>query len=211
MGGGGRDGGGKRGGKGGGAGRDITYEDWDCPLCQFHNFGWRHRCKDCEAIPLAGTRVVKGKGKGSAGGLGAGGGGGGIAARQLQLAEQARRDQQRAIDKVREEGKKEVERLRKELAEAKRLAASPGGAAVVDMAGDDDDDDAADTDAEKEQQLATEIRTLESSLSGLPEAVPFRAITQKRVEEAKAELQALRERRGGLGAKVLGAANKHQK
>ncbi len=213
MGGGARGGGGKRGGKGGGAGDGVLYEDWTCSLCNFPNFGWRRRCKSCEASPPGGARIIKGRGKGTGGGQGAGGGVGGIADRQLQLAEQARRDQQRAIDKVRAESKKEVEKLRKELIEARRgaAAAAAGGAAVVDMSGDDDDDEAGDSEADKEQQLAAEIRALEASLVGLPEAIPFRATTQKRVEEAKAELQALRERRGGPGARVLGAANKHQK
>ncbi len=211
MGGGGRNGGGKNGGKGGGAGSGIAYEDWSCSLCDFYNFGWRSRCKSCEASPPGGARVAKGKGKGGTGSLGTGGGVGGIASKQLQLAEQARRGQQRAADKAREESKREIERLRKELAEAKRAAASSGGAAVVDMAGEDDEDDAADTDAEKEQQLAAEVKALETSLGGLPEAAPFRVLTQKRIDEAREELQAIRDRKGGPGAKVLGAASKHQK
>ncbi len=210
--------GGAKGGKGGahscadGPSRDsvVRFEDWRCSMCSFRNYGWRQRCKRCEAYPPGGQRVPKGAGKGDRGGSVSGGG---IATRQLQQAEQARRDQQRAMDLLRTENKKdkqEVDRLRKLLA-AKGSAVADGGAATVEIGGDDDEDEVDDGDAEKVQVLSTEIKQLESLLKGLPDTVAFKSLTKKRLDEARAELQTLREQREGPEARVLGVAGKHQR
>ncbi len=211
--------GGAKGGKGGahtcgdGAARDaaVRYEDWRCSLCSFRNYGWRPKCKRCEAYPPGGQRVPKGAGKGDRGGSSATGGG--IASRQLQQAEQARRDQQRSLDLLRNESKKdkqEVERLRKLLA-AKGSAVAEGGATAVEIGGDDDEDEVDDGDADKIQVLASEVKHLETLLKGLPDAVAFKTLSKKRLDEARAELQALREQREGPEARVLGVAGKHQR
>ncbi len=204
--------GGARDGRGGSGAEGIKYMDWVCPMpnCKFRNYGSRPRCRECEAYPQGGTRTVKGAGKGAGGGQSAWAPGG-IASRQLQLQEQARRDQQRALDKVRNENKREMDKLRKELADAKRTAAATGNSTTMDISSGDDDDDADDDAEQKEKQLAGEIKSLEELVKGLPASVLFRSTTQKRIDEAKEELRCIREQRGGPEAKVLGVAGKHQK
>jgi GTPase SAR1 family protein len=201
-----RDGGSKVGGGGGGKG-GTQFLDWRCTFagCTFRNYGWRTRCLRCEALPPAGARVPKGSGKGGGDGVG------GIASRQLQQAEAARRDQQRALDRVRNERNDEISKLRKELAEVKRQQAAAAGATVVDIAADDDAAEQEDTDDGKEELLVGEIKSLEALVKGLPEEVLFRSTTQRRIDDAKNELQEIRERKGGPGAKVILVAGKHQK
>jgi hypothetical protein len=200
--------GGSRGGGGGGGGKGGTrFCDWRCTLgnCGFRNYGWRTRCLQCDALPQSGARVPKGSGKGGGDGVG------GIASRQLQQAETARRDQQRALDRVRNERNNEINKLRKELADVKRQQAAAGGATVVDIAADDDAADHEDADDGKEELLVGEIKSLEALVKGLPEEVLFRSTTQRRIDDAKNELREIRERRGGPGAKVILVAGKHQK
>ncbi len=202
-----RDGGNKVGGGGGGGKGGTRYLDWKCTLagCNFRNYGWRTRCLRCEAYPPGGARVPKGSGKGGGEGVG------GIATRQVQLAEAARRDQQRALDKVRNEKNDEISKLRKELAEAKRQQAAASGATIVDIAADDDAAEHEDADDGKEELLVGEIKSLEALVRGLPEEVLFRTTTQRRIDDARCELQEIRERKGGPGAKVILVAGKHQK
>ncbi len=201
--GGGSNGSGKCGGGGGSGKGGQAYTDWRCALgsCSYWNFGWRARCKACDALPPAGARNPKGSGKGANVAPG-------IAARQLQQqADAARREHQRT--------KNELDKVRKELAEAKRLVsgATPGSSAtmVVDIAADDDEADDDDADGSKEDQLNAEVKAIETALKSLPEAAQFRATTQQRLAEAKGELQALREKKGGPGAKVFDVASRHQK
>ncbi len=208
MGGGGRGGGGGHGKGGGGVTRD---EDWKCPVltCGYYNFAHRKRCRICEALPAgqAAARVANkskgGKGKGGGGGARASEGGqlGGIALRQVRQAEAAAAQRDRELA----DQKRTVERLQRQLEAAKKANGAPE---VFDIEDDADDDDA---DEAREANLAAEVKNLEDCLRALADSSPVRDTLSKRVEDAKSELQQLREARGGPEAKVLGLAGRHAK
>ncbi len=200
-------GGSNAGGKGGGGGgrgkggQDFT--DWRCSLgqCSFWNYGWRTRCKVCEARPPAGARIPKGSSKGTASGIG------GIAQRQLrqQADEQRKRQGQSEMDKMRAEHQRAIERMQRQLDAARRGEEGP---VEVDMdegdGGDDNDDEG------KEATLQSERRHAENLLKGLADVTsPFKESAQMRGEVIRKELERIREQRGGPEAKILGMAGRH--
>ena len=112
----------------------VYYTDWDCHICSAEgNFGSRQRCRLCGCIARqsARTPITKGAGKG--------GKGKGDDAESAKL--------KRETEKLRGEHQKEVERLKKLLATAKKKGEGGG---MEDEEGDSEDE-AEETGKELEQ------------------------------------------------------------
>ncbi len=209
---------GGKGGGGGGGGKGGA--DWLCPMasCAYRNFAFRSRCRLCDALPEGQAAArLKGKGKGPRNEADARAQEvGGIAGRQLHQQRlhdaAARRD--RALELEKAEHKRTTERLQR-VQRQLEAARKAGGTAEADPEADDDlDDEDAEEDGaddKREQELVAEIKAVEDCLRSLAESSPLRDPAVKRAAEAKAELQTIREKRGGPEAKVLGLAGRHTK
>jgi hypothetical protein len=186
--------------------------------CAYRNFGHRSRCRICDALP-EGQAALRAGGKGARPGSSCQPGAqaiGGIAARQLQQQRQseAAACRDRVLEQERAEHRRTAERLQRvqrqlEAARKNGIGADTSPEADEEMEDEDADDDG--TDDKKEQELVSEVKQVDDFLRGLVESSPLRDAATKRAAEAKAELQALRERRGGPEAKVLGLAGRHAK
>ncbi len=196
-------------GKGKGKGKGPLFTDWVCE-CGYRNHGHRAECRVCGGAPTPGTRRPKGAGKGGGGGgKGAGAnawGIGGIAQRQLRQQAEAEKISQSKIDKLRAEHKKEMDKIQRQLGAARK-----GDSAPEELDVDDNEDGDDEGDDDKEQKLTAELRQVENLVKGLEDGTPFKDIAKKRAEDARKELESLRERRGGPEAKILGMAGRHEK
>ncbi len=206
--------GGKGAGKVGGGGKGgPRYTDWHCSLCGYLNHGYRESCRRCGETARPGLRRPKGAGRGGGGegggtsslsSNGAVWGIGGIAQRQLQEEREARRREKEKNEKQRAEHKRAMERMQRQLEAARKGEEGPE---ELDL--DDDDEDADDLGEDKQQKLAAELRHVEALSRSLDDGAPFKAVARKRAEEIKEELEAIKEKRGGPEAKVLGLAGRH--
>ncbi len=124
-------------GKGGQKGNNIKFNDWRCPIndCSFLNYGFRSRCKRCDAYPSP-PRIPKGAGKGS-------GGHTSLAQRQIATERASLREKQQA---------EQAEKLRKRVAELEQKLEATN-------ATNDDIDDGGDDPMESKEELAKELET----------------------------------------------------
>ncbi len=143
----------------------ARFTNWNCRVCNLqNNWGWRDRCRNCEAYPDPGARRPLGSTGGGSkgisnsansftnwGGGGRGGGGGTFAERQLQQQRQDEKKQKQQRELA--EAKKRTEALREENRRLQRQLA----AAEEKRDGDDMDDaegPAPMSDEQRQSQIA---------------------------------------------------------
>ncbi len=163
-------GGGGKGGKGGGGGgkgggTSNGGPAWDCHICGLpSNFGWRLRCRGCEAIR---------KGKGANGGLGPAAsdvGQGGQQQRQPTLAERQLRQLREEQRKQRQADEEEKKQLREALARLRIETTNRKSRGAGEEEGDgeaDDDELDGPTNAYSSWTEEERQRKLEEARGGL--------------------------------------------
>ncbi len=131
--------------------KNRVYADWVCPLnsCSYVNFGYRTRCRICEAHPS--ERKPPSQESGARGGKGGGSSTDArptLAERQLEAAKAQQKQQQQQVAALR----KEKAALERKLASAaKEAAETPSG-------GDEEDDEEMEDTENVEQELEKLVR-----------------------------------------------------
>ncbi len=161
-------GGGKGGGKGAGGGGFGVNGDggrWDCRICDIEgNFGWRTRCRECEAYRKKGEGGPLAPSRGPT-----------LAERQVRQQSQAQKQQQREASATERKLRAEVERLQGQLSASK--ASSKGDRPAEDAGGggaDEGDAEMDDLDPAEAYSTWTEEerrKQIEVSRAGLTYAV----------------------------------------
>ncbi len=154
-------------------GRSAQFTNWGCHICGLpNNWGWRERCRNCDAYPSPNARRPL-HGAGSSGGnrgssngnttnvlsMGVGGrgsGGGSFAERQLQQQKQDNRRQQQTRELA--EAKKRTEALREENKRLQRQLAA------AEEKRDDDMDDAEGPAPMSDEQRQSQIAQVKAGL-----------------------------------------------
>ncbi len=179
-------GGGKGGGKGSGGGAAGGNGDrWNCRICgQTNNFGWRTRCRECEAYRVRGEGGPLSVSRDTT-----------LAERQVQQQRQAQRQEKnhrRATSAAEQRLQAEVERLRNQLLSSGQSNSS-GNKPEEDGEGDDGEGDISMDSAEAYTTWTEDERKkkVEDAKASLPYIIGKFGETSKEVAEVRAEISAV--------------------